>query len=301
MAGLNPTVRFLQRMKEGMVDFKHREFVGGVMIIPGMSAANTSELKEKVIIRPDDVFIVTYPKCGTTWMQQIVKLISNNGVENGIDSDVLIPWIDMMSLEEVESMSSPRFFKSHHPYHLMAGGGDPANTKAKYIYVMRNPKDVAVSMLAFLKKIFPPQIPLTWESHFENFAEGKIPSGSFHDHFLGWWSHKDSANIFIVTYEQMKRDLPSAIKSVSTFLGYNLTDEVIGKIAEQTTFDNMKKNPIANNQHMDKWTLGEGEFMRKGIIGDWKNVFSEEQSARIDAIVADKLGGTGIVFDYGDD
>ena len=301
MAGLNPTVRYLQKVKEGRIDFSHREHLEGVMILPGLSASDVSELKEKVIIRPDDVFIVTYPKCGTTWMQQIVKLMANNGVENGIDHDVFIPWIELMTLEEIESMSSPRFFKSHLPYHLMPGGGDPANTKAKYIYVIRNPKDAAVSGFAHMKKMLPPQIPLTFTSAFKGFAEGKIPYGSFHAHFLGWWSHRDSVNILIVTYEQVKRDLPSVVKSVSTFLGYNLTDEVICKIAEQTTFDNMKKNPAANKVHMDSVFLGEGEFMRKGVIGDWRNVLSTEQSARIDAIVADKLGGSGLVFDYGDE
>ena len=301
MAALNPTLRLSQKMKEGKIDILHKDKLEGVMLIPGLSASDISELREKMVIRHNDVFIATYPKCGTTWMQQIVKLMANNGVENGIDSDVFIPFIELMSLEEVESMSSPRFFKSHLPYHQMPGGGDPANTKARYIYIMRNPKDAAVSMLGHMKRWLPPQVPITWESYFEDFAKGEIPYGSFHAHFLGWWSHRDSANIFIVTYEQMKRDLLSVIKSVSTFLGYNLTDDVIGKIAEQTTFDNMKKNPAANKVHMDSVLPGEGEFMRKGVIGDWKNTFTEEQSARIDAIVADKLGDSGIVFDYGND
>lgn len=44
----------------------------------------------------------------------------------------------------------------------------------------------------------------------------------------------------------------------------------------------------------------EGEpLMRKGEIGDWKNLFTPEQSAQIDQLVEEKLGKTGLVYDYG--
>ena len=47
----------------------------------------------------DDVFIVTYPKSGTTWCQQIVKLIRKDGVDNGILMNVSIPWLEKAGLE----------------------------------------------------------------------------------------------------------------------------------------------------------------------------------------------------------
>ena len=40
--------------------------------------------------------------------------------------------------------------------------------------------------------------------------------------------------------------------------------------------------------------------MRKGVIGDWRNLFTLEQSAYVDSQVAKILKPTGIVFDYGD-
>ena len=298
--GLNPTLRLFQERAKGGVDFQHLEELEGVPLVPGMSPSRISELREKMIIRPDDVFIVTYPKCGTTWMQQIVKLIVNNGVENGVEVDVCIPWIELMMLDEVESMPSPRFFKAHLPYQLMPGGGNPANTIGKYIYVIRNPKDTAVSAFYQRKKMDPPHLCVSWESYFEKYATGTVACGSFHSHILGWWTHRDSKNIVIVTFEQMKRDLPAVIGQVAAFLGYTLTDEVIRKIAEQTTFDCMKNNVVANKEYINPFTFGAESFMRKGVIGDWKNLFTKEQSDRIDAIVADKLGGAGLVFDYGD-
>ena len=45
---------------------------------------------------PDDVWVVTYPKCGTTWTQQIVRLIKNKGVQDDIIVDHAVPWLEAM-------------------------------------------------------------------------------------------------------------------------------------------------------------------------------------------------------------
>ena len=302
MAGFNPTLRLYEQVKksskEGSItSTQDGEEVEGIKLVPSVPAARITEHRDKCVIRPDDVFVATYPKCGTTWTQQIVKLIANNGVETGIDSDEFVPWHELMTLEEMESMPSPRFFKSHLPYQLMPGGGDPANTKAKYIYVIRNPKDAAVSGFNHAKKMamLTMQTDFTWDKQFNLFLNGSLAYGPFYDHFLGWWAHRDAPNILILTYEQMKRNPRTAVTSIASFLGYSLTDEVIDKIVIDTSFDKMKDNKSANKSSVDP------TFMRKGIIGDWKNAFPPEHSAMIDALVEEKFAGSGLVFDYGDD
>ena len=304
MAGqLNPTLAFLKLVAEGKVDVDSQklEFLDGIKLMPGMSAAYAKELKDIVVIEQSDVILVSFPKCGSTWIKQVVKLIANNGVESGITHDEVIPWIEHMSLEEIQSMPSPRFFKSHLLYQLMPGGGDPANTKAKYIYVIRNPKDLAVSSYFFQQKYRPPNKIQSWDDFLKEFCSAEIEFGCFYSHFLGWWQHRDAPNILIVTFEGMKRDLKAVVARVSDFLGYNLSDEVICNITEQTTFDVMKNNPAANKSDLDLLMPGTTKFMRKGVIGDWRNVFTSEQSAMMDALVDEKFAGSGLVFDYGDD
>ena len=99
----------------------------------------------------------------------------------------------------------------------------------------------------------------------------------------------------------MKKDPHTSVSTLSNFLHYSLSKDVISRIVKQTSFSNMKLNPAANNSWMEKYHHNEGAtpFMRKGIIGDWRNYFSDEQSARMDAILDEKLAGTGLVFDYG--
>ena len=78
------------------------EKIDGIMLPQGVKAQNVRDLRQSLTLRSDDVFIVTYPKSGTTWMQQIVKLIRNDGIEDGSDIDTVLPWIDAMMLDEVE-------------------------------------------------------------------------------------------------------------------------------------------------------------------------------------------------------
>ena len=105
----------------------------------------------------DDVFIASYPKSGTTWMQQIVKLLRNGGPQDSVLLDRAIPWLEILDsafgslignytpdMVSSSDVLSPRAFKSHMPYDFVPGGL-PHTTPAKYIYVMRNPKDVCVS------------------------------------------------------------------------------------------------------------------------------------------------------------
>ena len=98
-------------------------------------------------------------------------------------------------------------------------------------------------------------------------------------------------------YEQMKADLHSSIRTVATFLGHDIDDAMVNKIAEQCSFTAMKKNDAVNKSSMVVYK--ETSFIRKGVVGDWKNHLTVEQSARVDALVAEKTAGTGLVYDYG--
>ena len=147
--------------------------------------------------------------------------------------------------------------------------------------------------------MLPPEVLMPREAHFELFMKEEQYYGIFYTHYLGWWAHKDAPNILILMYERMKKDPRTAVVAVAEFLGHQLSDEVIDVIVHETSFDTMKNNQTANKQSYDTFTNPDVPFMNKGMVGYWKNVLTAEQSARIDAIVAEKIDGSGIIFDYG--
>ena len=99
-------------------------------------------------------------------------------------------------------------------------------------------------------------------------------------------------------YEDLKKDLPDSVKTIAQFMGYGLDDATIDKITRQSTFDSMKDDPLANLPLGFPVVSGSTPFIRKGMIGDWKNHFSDEQSAKFDAEYTKRMSGTGLVFDF---
>ena len=278
----------------------------GDVKVPRIVHTEWVEKMKDLELRADDIWIVTYPKCGTTWTQQIVRLILNRGREDGLTIEYAVPWVEAFGefpgksfkyQVDVDKMTSPRAFKSHFPYEMMPCGL-PNDTPGKYIYVIRNPRDVAVSYLHHDRAIpFYPQYE--WDEYFDKFMKGDVDFGNYFDHVLSWWAHKNDDNVLILTYEDMKKDLPSAVAKIAQFVGQDISQDLVDEIAHRTTFANMKRDSTANYEWMNKYRKPTAtEFMRKGVVGDWKNYFSQEQIARLDAECEERMKGTGLNFGY---
>lgn len=247
-------------------------------------------------LRPDDVWIVSYPKCGSTWTQQLVRLIRNKGVQDNVKVTDAVPWLEVPSTYEgvdIDRLPKPRAFKSHFPYESMPCG-QPHTTPCKYIYVTRNPKDVAVSNYCFSKLVHYPD--LTWDEFWRQYMSGNYFGGDFFDHLLSWLKHKDNENVLFLKHEDMKKDLRSVISQIAQFIGIELLDGIIAKIAYMAEFKSMKNDSTANRS-WEKIFEGESKFLRKGIVGDWMKYLTSEQSSQIDAIYASRIEPTGFKFD----
>ena len=272
---------------------------GGGLVLPWfVTPERLSELKTFKLL-PDDVFVVTYPKCGTTWTLQIIKLIRSNGKQDDTALKHSLPWIEDEEISlDCKNVIKPRGFKSHMTYDRFSLG-NPHELPCKFIYVARNPKDVATSFYYHTEVAFFPGIDK--ETYWSKFVNGELEFGNYFDHVLGWWEHKDDDRVLFLKYEDMKKDLKKCVSEIASFIGADISEEMVAQIASQTTFESMKKNPLANNAWRNE-VVSRGksktEFMRKGIVGDWKNFLTQEQSAEVDAICASRFTPVGLCFDF---
>ncbi|XP_067048563.1 amine sulfotransferase-like [Acropora muricata] len=107
--------------------------------------------------KSDDVFVVSYPKSGTTWTQEIVWQIHNEGKVSRENIGRRVPFLEYATVEytekpDFEALPSPRLITSHLTADTIPKGLDESS-RCKYIYVSRNPKDVSVSMFFYIKGI----------------------------------------------------------------------------------------------------------------------------------------------------
>lgn len=233
----------------------------------------------------DDIFVVTYPKNGTTWTQQIVILLQNNGtlpddVAKG-DMSKHSPFLEYWGSDAIKRLTRPFSIKSH-----IEGNSHPWNPNAKYIVVLRNPKDVLVSFYYHTTSTaYYGLQDLPFNDFFELFVDGEVECGSYYDWVLSWWQKKDCNNVMVTTYEDRMKDPTSDVIQIAKFLNIAYDNDIIKRTVEASSFGAM-------HDATNKWR--KMNFLRKGIVGDWRTHLNDNQSKRLEEIFHIKFDGTGL-------
>ena len=195
--------------------------------------------------RSDDVIVVTSPKCGTTWMQQIVHQLRSGGDMSFEEICDVVPFIEQAYDLEIDLAAEhnyqPRCYKSHTLYSDCPKG-------AKYIVIYRDPCAACYSYFNFLNGWYfqPGEVSLYEFVRDFLLAGSGVPKTkaefpSYFPHLVSWWEHRNDSNVLLLFFEDMKEDLESAVREVAAFIGIE-DEEKIKKAMEMSSFEFMKKN-----------------------------------------------------------
>lgn len=258
-------------------------------------------------LEDDDLLVVGFPKSGTSWLQVMItnlwddwktcgggqrKVPSLHG-RNAFEGKYY-GYADALALE------SPRLMKTHLHLELMPSRWPQ---HGKVVHITRNPKDVCVSLYHELRHMrrTDPSAEVQAEdfsSHVDDFLAGRVPWGPFTDNVLGW--HKmEHPNLFKTTYEQARRNTTAVLESIIDFVGRPVPEGRVAEVVATTDFDAMKKSDLRNQiNHPDMREDTTTPFMRKGIVGDWKDWFTVAQSERMDDEIVAPLDAAGLELIY---
>jgi hypothetical protein len=232
-------------------------------------------------VRPDDIFLSSYPRSGTTWLQQILHVLAHDGDSGCAHISDVAPWYERSlalgskRASDFQSVPSPRIFKSHLPYAWLPRG-------ARYVYALRDGRDVAISYHHLYRSHLGSHDD--FPAFFERFLDGRVQYGSWFDHVAHWQAHATRGDVTIVCYEALHADLEGVMCGLNAFCGFGRRPERIAELAEFCRFDAMKRQ----EQRFDHATgdvrgaPGSGAFLRVGRPGGHAGVFTSTQNARFD-------------------
>eukprot|EP00929_Paragymnodinium_shiwhaense_P068692 TRINITY_DN34597_c0_g1_i1.p1 TRINITY_DN34597_c0_g1~~TRINITY_DN34597_c0_g1_i1.p1 ORF type:complete len:259 (+),score=62.32 TRINITY_DN34597_c0_g1_i1:495-1271(+) len=236
-------------------------------------------------------------------MQQIVLLLLAGGDKSVVrDPMKQAPWIEMScsrqgtaaefhtwepAPESQVVQPARRVIKTHAPEQLAPwiGGSLAIPQGTKVIVVVRNPKDAAVSMYHHSKDVPDFEYKGDWD-HFvkELFTPGLVEHGCFWDWHANWWkASQGNDRILWISYEEMKADLPAAIRKIADFCDIAASPEVVRKVTEASSFTAMKTQFA--EEDAKKTARGERvkkNHIRQGQSGAWKKTFTPEQEQSFD-------------------
>lgn len=288
------------RNKTPKVPFYHTEFDGKIFTPALSEDTGPVYLGGTFETRPGDVFLVAYPKSGTHWLTYITNQIAKLPIKLDKEDYTAIgniPFLERTTPEQLAMLPSPRYAYTHLPYHLIPGRN---NHKVKYITIARNPKDVAVSQFNFMRDMKLIDFYGEWDEFLSLFMRGLGFGGSYFEFVLEWWKHREDKNVLFLKYEDMKKDVVKQIDIIANFLGYQLSQGDMEKIAKASTFKAMRENRVGTIESYKTVALREGKsFYRKGVVGDWQNYFSDEQLEEFNQWCHAHLKNTGLEFDFG--
>ena len=197
-------------------------------------------------LKPTDIVITPFGKCGTTWLQQIAHTLRTRGDMDFDDISRVAPWIESSSdlgIDlDAEQKANPRVFKSHLDAHRIPRGG-------RYITACRDPKDALYSMYKFMEGWFlePGAVSLDDFARATYITAGKAvgsTGGDYWTHLKSWWQRRDDPDVIFMAYEHMKDDLTGTIQKVASLMEIDLDDELLAITEEHAslTFMQTHKN-----------------------------------------------------------
>jgi hypothetical protein len=268
----------------------------GVMAQTGRVLTGRQIAGRGVTVFPDDVFLVSYPRSGNTWTRFLLgNLLYQNSPVTFSNIESRLPEIYFNPDRFMRHLRRPRLLKSHECF-------QPHYPRV--IYIVRDPRDVAVSFYHHNVKArnIPDNYPMA--SFVPRFiaADFDRKFGSWRDNVLSWTTLRgDSPDFLMLRYEDLQRDTVSVLAGVVAFLercsfhNIDASGDALQRTIELSSPERMR---TLEKQEAGSWVLTKGTradkpFVRSASSGGWNSQLAAESIAAIESSWGDLMQNLG--------
>jgi aryl sulfotransferase len=166
--------------------------------------------------------------------------------------------------------------------------------------VVRDPKDVFVSSYHFLRStVLGPMMPSV-RRWLDMFLSEDTYIGSWAVHLDGGWRRRHEANVLFLTFEEMKADLPAAVRRIARLMGVDLSPSELESVVERSSYAYMKSvgDQFDTRGLSPPWAKHRGAMVRRGERGSASELLGAEDQRRIDEYWRGELATLGSDFPY---
>ncbi len=232
-----------------------------------------------LLILPDDIFLVSFPKSGNTWTRFLLANLRFPEQPATFENiNRLIPDPEGTAKRDFDRMTRPRIIKSHECF-------DPRYPLV--VYIVRDPRDVVVSQYHYHRKLRKLDDDSPIEKFVTRFMAGETcPHGSWGQNVATWlYTSEGSPRFLLLRYEDLVADTARELTKVVEFLHLVASPELIAQAVERSSADSMRK---LEKKQPDKNELMKGSrkdlsFVRAAGSGGWRNDLPAPMAARIEA------------------
>ncbi len=253
--------------------------------------------------KEDDIYIVTYPRSGTTLMQMILYQLVTDGNLNIESIFDVTSWLraDFERGIPVQQLPSPRIIKTHDMPNLI-----DSSTKGRFIYIQRDVKDCMISNyyhennydktnleffmnwitkynyeISEIKGFVPPQFELEKEFGLERYINLFLSKKyNWYLFSIEWLENRKKLPVLYLRYEDLINHFDECLTKIINFLELDPAKVDRQRVYDCTRFDFMKQHesifvPILSSTKFQ-------DFIRKGKIGEGKETIPEKYALAMD-------------------
>lgn len=242
-------------------------------------------------VYPDDTFVVSYPRSGNTWTRFLIgNLVHPDTDVTFTNIETLIPDTSSQSNRALKRTPRPRIIKTHEYFD---------HRYPKTIYIVRDPRDVALSYYDFQRKYRQIEDGYPLKQYVDDFVHGRLISrdwGTWAENVASWISTRANQHGFLLLrYEDMMHDTVKELARVADFLGIEPTPDRLRQAIERSSADRMRALEKAEE---NQWVATRKHrkdipFVRVAKSGGWRQSLPESCAQKIEDAWGDVMMKVG--------